>query len=64
MSKIEIKLQFPYEDQAQYEHHTAAELIPIYNTTVYKTKSYVALNVVKLFAPIVKDTNKPQGRSV
>jgi len=25
VSKIEIKLQFPYVVQAQYEHHTAAD---------------------------------------
>jgi len=28
------KLQFPYVVLAQYEHHTAADVI--YNTTVYK----------------------------
>ena len=31
----------------------AQQLIPIYNTTVYKNKSYVALNVVKLFVPYI-----------
>ena len=30
----EIKLLFPYVVQAQYEH--CKQLIPIYNTTVYK----------------------------
>ena len=36
VSKIEIKLQFPYVVQAQYEHRI--ELIPIYNTTLHKNK--------------------------
>ena len=35
----EIKLQFPYVVQAQYEH--CKQLIPIYNSTVYKNKEYV-----------------------
>ena len=39
----------------------AKQLIPIYNTTVHKNKSYVALNVAKLFVPYVKDTNMPPG---
>ena len=29
----------------------AQKLLPIYNTTVHKNMSYVALNVVKLFVP-------------
>ena len=40
----------------------AQQLIPIYNITVHKTKSYIALNVVKLFVPKVKNTNRPQGQ--
>ena len=45
VSKIEIKLQFPYVVQAQYEHRTA-----IYNTNVHKNKSTVALNVANVRA--------------
>ena len=51
MSKIEINLHFPFVVQAQYEHRTAADTKPIYNTTVHKNESYVALNVVILFVP-------------
>ena len=29
----------------------ARQLMPIYNTTVHENKTYVALNVVKLFVP-------------
>ena len=47
MSKIEIKMQFPYVVPAQYEHRTAAETI--YNNTVHKNKNIIALNVAKLF---------------
>ena len=46
MSKIEIKLQFPYVVQTQYEHRT--EQMPIYNITVNKNKSSVALNMAKV----------------
>jgi len=49
VSKIEIKLQFPYVVQAQYKHRTAADTH--YNTTVHKNKSYVTLNEIKLFVP-------------
>ena len=45
MSKIEKKLQSQSMSIAQ-------QLMPIYNTTVHKNKSTVALNV---------DTNMPQG---
>ena len=51
MSKIEIKLQFPYVVLEQYEHFTSAELIPIYNTSVYKKKSVNACNVAKNLVP-------------
>ena len=51
VSKIEIKLQLPYVVQTQYEHRTDADTHSQYNTTVHKNKSYVALNVVKLFVP-------------
>ena len=43
VSKIEIKLHFPYVVLMQYEHHTV--LIPIYNTNVHKNKSTFTLNV-------------------
>ena len=39
----------------------AQQLMPIYNTTVHKNKSAVALNVA-MFVPKLKDTNMPQGR--
>ena len=45
VSKIEIKLQFPYVVHAQYEPRIAA------GTPLHMNKSYVALNVVKLFVP-------------
>ena len=59
MSKIEIKLQFPM--LFLHSMSIAQQLIPIYNTTVHKNKSYVALNVANVFVPQVKDTNMPQG---
>ena len=48
-SKIEIKLQFPY--MVKHSMSIAQQLIPIYNTTVHKNKSNVALNAAKLFVP-------------
>ena len=41
VSNIEINLHFPYVVPAQYKH-----LVPIYNTTVNKNKSIIALDVV------------------
>ena len=40
-----------YVIQAQNEHYTAADTHLQYHCTVHKNKSYVALNVVKLFVP-------------
>ena len=54
VSKIEIKLQFPFMVQAQYEHRITADAI--YNTTVHKNKSTGALNVANVRA------NMPQVR--
>ena len=41
----------------------AQQLIPIYNTTVHKNKTIVALNVVNCFCHKLNDTNRPLGRS-
>ena len=43
VSKTELKLQFPYVVQAQYDHHTAADAHLQYHCI--RTKNYVALNV-------------------
>ena len=59
VNKIEKKLQFPYVIKAQYEHRTAADTI--YNTTVHKNKTNIALNVVNCLCHTLKDTNRPLG---
>ena len=43
VSKIEIKLHFPYVVPTQHEHRQ--QLMPIYNTTVHKNKINVTLIV-------------------
>ena len=44
VSKIEIKLHFPYIVPAHYEHCTAAYyIIPVYNTTVHKKQMLLPL---------------------
>ena len=48
MSKIEIKLQFPYV--VQNSMSIVQQLMSIYNTTVHKNKSTVALNVANVRA--------------
>ena len=58
MSKIELKLQFPYVVQTQYEHRTTADAYLQYHC-VQRTKSAVALNVVKLFVPF--NLKRPTG---
>ena len=55
-SKVEIKLQFPYE----HSMSIAQQLIPIYKTTMYKNKT-IALNVAKLLMLVIK---MPQGQKV
>ena len=50
VGKIEIKLQFPYKVQAQYEHRTATDNHLQNHKKMYiRTKSDVALNMAKLF---------------
>ena len=44
VSKIGIKLQFPYP--TEYEYHTAADY-STYNTTVHRNRMSFALNVAK-----------------
>ena len=43
VSKIEIKLQFPYVVPAPYDHRTAADIH--YNIIVHNSKSIFVLNV-------------------
>ena len=40
----------------------AQQLLPIYNTTVYKNKTNVALNVVNCLGHKLNDTNRPLVR--
>ena len=53
VSKKKKKLKFPL----WFKHSMSIpkQLIPIYNTTVHKNKSYVALIVLILFVPKVLD---------
>ena len=45
----------------KYSMSIAQQLIPIYNTTVHKNKTNVALNVVKLFVPKVNQHQQATG---
>ena len=59
VSKIEIKMQFPYDDMAQYEHRTAADTHLQYHCA-WELKYYIAIYVAQWFVPW--DTNIPHGR--
>ena len=59
MSKIEIKLQFPYVVPTQHEHCTAG--YAHYNTIVHKNKINVALNLMWLTVGCYEISNRPQG---
>ena len=48
VSKIEIKLQFPYIVPFRYSMGIAQQHMAIYNTTVHKNKINVALNLMWL----------------
>ena len=61
MSKIEIKQQFPYVVQAQYEHRTAADTHLQYHTTVNKKKTDHALNVDCLCHNLTTPTGHDDG---
>ena len=52
MSKIEKSCSFPM--WFKYSMSITQKLIPIYNITMLKNKSYVALNVAKVFVHKLK----------
>jgi len=60
VSKIEIKMQFTYVVQAQYEHRTVADAHLQYHCTVHKNN--IALNVAKQL--VQWDTHMTQSRIV
>ena len=45
VSKLKIKLQFPYVVPTQYEQRTSADTYNIYNTNMHKNNRTFAFNV-------------------